>query len=144
MATLLGKYLKLLRWVLKISLPIALLAGLLSPLYGHLVRWPPAEQALLRYQGQVAVMVGASYRRHSMTSGQGVASSVYRERVYILFPSIFAEPKTVIVNQTNEEPYKISEDQNGVYRLLATYCLLLVGTWWFWLRKPAERQVSQG
>ena len=59
--------------------------------------------------------------------------------MYILFPSIFAEPKTVIVNQTNEESYRISEDQNGVYRLLATYSLLLFGTWWFWLRKPAKR-----
>ena len=139
MTTLLGKYLKLLGWVLKISLPLALLAGLVSPMYGHLVRWPPADQALLRYQDQVAVMVGASYRRHSTTSDRGVASSVYRERVYILFPSIFAEPKTVIVNQTNEEPYRISEDQNVVYRLLATYSLLLFGTWWFWLRKPAKR-----
>jgi hypothetical protein len=108
-------------------------------LYGYLVRWPTADQALLRYQDQVPVMVGASYRWRSTTSERGVASSVYRERVYILFPSMLGEPKTVIVNQTNEEPYKLYENRNGVYRLLATYSLLLFGTWWFWLRKPARR-----
>lgn len=139
MATLLGKYPGLLRWIVKISLPLALLACLLSPLYGYLVRWPAADQALLRYQGQVAIMVGASYRSRSTTSDRGVASSVYRERVYILFPSMLSEPKTVIVNQTNEEPYRLSEDQNGVYRLLAMYSLVLFGTWWFWLRKPLKR-----
>jgi hypothetical protein len=139
MVTLLGKYLGSLRRIVKISLPLALLAGLLSPLYGYLVRWPTADQALLRYQDQVPVMVGASYRCRSTSSGRGVASSVYRERVYILFPSMLGEPKTVIVNQTNEEPYKLYENRNGVYRLLATYSLLLFGTWWFWLRKPARR-----
>jgi hypothetical protein len=51
---------------------------------------------------------------------------------------MLSEPKTVTVSQQNDEPYKTSENRNGVLNLLAMYGLILFGTWWFWLRKPVS------
>jgi hypothetical protein len=138
MTKLLARYLRFLRSILKILLPFALLACLVTPLFGYLARWTPADEALSRYKNETAVMVGGSYRSYTASSDREVTTSVYRERVYMLFPSMLSEPKTVTVSQQNDEPYKTSEDQNGVFNLLAMYGLILFGVWWFWLRKPGK------
>jgi hypothetical protein len=138
MAKLFGYYLRVLRSVMKILSPLALLACLVMPLYGHLVRWAPAEQALLRYKNETAVMVAGSYQYDSTVLDNVVKSSAYRERVYVLFPSMFSEPKTVRVSQMNDEPYKILEIHNGVFDMLIMYGLIVFGVWWFWLRRPGK------
>jgi hypothetical protein len=138
MPKLLARYFAFLRSTLKIVVPFALLACLFAPLFGYLVHWTPADEALARYGNETAIMVGGSYRSRTATSDKGTRTSVYRERVYILFPSMLSEPKTVKVSQKNDEPYQTSEDQNGVVKLLVMYGLILFGIWWFWLRKPAE------
>lgn len=136
MARLLGWYFRFLRSALKILLPISLVACFAMPLYGYLVRWAPAEAALSRYKNETAVMVGGSYRYHSTTLDGEVRSSAYRDRIYILLPSMFSEPKTVLVSQQDDEAYKISENHNGVFRMLIMYGLIVFGIWWFWFRKP--------
>jgi hypothetical protein len=138
MTKLLARYFAFLRSTLKIVLPFALLTCLATPLFGYLVRWTPADEALARYENETAIMVGGSYRSRTAMSDKGTRTSVYRERVYILFPSMLSEPKTVKVSQKNDEPYQTSEDQNGVVKLLVMYGLILFGIWWFWLRKPAK------
>jgi hypothetical protein len=138
MAKLLVKYLRFMRSLLKILSPIALLAYLAMPLFGYLFRWLPADQALLRYKGETAVMVAGSYASHSTVSDEDVTTSVNRERVYILLPSVLTDPKTVVVSQQNDELYKASEEEYGFIRLLAMYALILFCVWWFWLRKPAK------
>jgi hypothetical protein len=138
MTKLLARYFRFLRSILKILLPFALLGCLVTPLFGYLVRWTPADEVLARYKNETAVMVGGIYRSRTSTSGKEVKTSVYRERVYVLFPSMLSEPKTVTVSQQNDEPYKTSENRNGVLNLLAIYGLILLGTWWFWLRKPVS------
>jgi hypothetical protein len=138
MEHLIGKYLRFLILLLKYVLPLALLAFLAMPVFGHLVRWTPAEQALEHYKNETPVMVGGSYKSNSTVSDSEVKSSSYRERVYILFPSMFSAPKTVTVSQTNDEPYKISEDQYGILDLLITLSLTIFGVWWFWLRRPGK------
>jgi uncharacterized SAM-binding protein YcdF (DUF218 family) len=139
MTKLLAKYLALLRLLLKILLPIALFACLAIPIFGYLVRWGPADEALSLYQNEKAIMVGGSYSSSTTVLDSGRTTSVYRERVYILVPSVLSEPKTVTVSQENDEPYQTVENQNGVVSLLLTYALVLIGVWWFWLRKPVER-----
>jgi hypothetical protein len=84
-------------------------------------------------------MVGGSYSSSTTVLDSGRTTSVYRERVYILVPSVLSEPKTVTVSQENDEPYQTVENHNGVVSLLLTYALVLIGVWWFWLRKPIER-----
>jgi hypothetical protein len=138
MKKLLARYFRFLRSILKIVLPFALLGCLVMPLFGYLVRWTPADEVLARYKNETAVMVGGSYRSRTSTSGKKMKTSVYRERVYVLFPSMLSEPKTVTVSQQNDEPYKTSENRNGVLNLLAMYGLILFGTWWFWLRKQVS------
>jgi hypothetical protein len=123
---------------MKILLPFALLACFIAPFFGYLVRWAPADEALVRYKTDTAVMVGGSYRSYTAISDKETKTSVYRDRVYLLFPSILREPKTVTISQQNEEPYQISEDRKGVLNLLAMYGLILFGNWWFWLRKPVK------
>jgi hypothetical protein len=112
-----------------------LLACLLAPLFGYLVHWNPADEALSRYKAETAVMVGGSYQSNTSISDKETKTSVYRERTYILFPFMLSEPKTVTVSQQNDEPYTTSEDRNGVLNLLAIYGLILFGNWWFWVRK---------
>lgn len=136
MAQLFARPLKFLQSILKISLPFALLACLATPLYGWLIHWAPADEALSRYTNQTAIMVGGSYRSRLSGSASGPRTSVYRNRIYILFPSVFSEPKTVTISQQNDEPYQISGNRNGVFDMLLLYGLIVVGGWWFWLRKP--------
>ncbi|WP_198117823.1 hypothetical protein [Massilia rhizosphaerae] len=138
MKSLLTRYFSFLRGLLKILLPIALLACFGAPFFGYLVRWAPADEALARYKDETAVMVGGSYRSHTWTSDKETQTLVFRERVYVLFPSILRELKTVTVSQQNNEHYKTSEDQNGVANLLVMYGLILFGNWWFWVRKPVK------
>jgi hypothetical protein len=138
MTKLLTRYLRFLRTLLKFLLPLALLACLLAPLFGYFVHWNPADEALSRYKTEMAVMVGGSYQSNTSISDKETRTSVYRERRYVLFPSMLSEPKTVTVSQQNDEPYKISEDRNGVVHLLAMYGLILFGNWWFWMRKPVK------
>ncbi|MCS0632961.1 hypothetical protein NX786_26860 [Telluria mixta] len=143
MKKLLAKHFKSLRSILRIALPFALLACLVTPLFGYLVHWAPADEALSRYKDETALLVGGRYRSYMASSNQKRTTSVYRERVYVLFPSMLREPKTVTVSQKNDEPYRVSEEKNGVFKLLAMYGLILFGTWWFWLRKPAKTEPSQ-
>jgi hypothetical protein len=139
MTKLLARYIKFLRSILKGLLPFALLSCLVVPLFGYLVRWHPADEALSRYRNETAVMVGGNYRSLSTTSDRGeMTSSVYRERIYILLPSIFSEPKTVTVSQRNDEPYRVSENPSGVFHMLIMYGLIVFGVWRFWLRRPAK------
>ena len=138
MTTFLARYFRFLRSSLKILFPFALVACLVTPLFGYLVHWAPADEVLARYKNETAIMVGGSYRSRTSMSGKEVKTSIYRERVYILFPSTLRDPKTVTVSQKNDEPYKTSENRNGVLNLLVIYGLVLFGTWWFWLRKPVS------
>nr|WP_156133551.1 hypothetical protein [Massilia sp. JS1662] len=138
MTKFLNRYFTFLRSTLKILFPFALLGCLVMPLFGYLVHWTPADEVLARYKNETAVMVGGSYRSRISTSGKEMKTLIYRERVYVLFPSMLREPKTVTVSQRNDEPYKTSENRNGVLNLLAMYGFLLFGIWWFWLRKPVS------
>jgi len=138
MTKLLARYFRFLRSILKILLPFALLACLVAPFFGYLVRWAPADEVLARYKTETAVMVGGSYQSYTSISDKETKTSVYRDRVYVLFPSMLSEPKTVTVSQQNDEPYKTSENRNGVLNLLAMYGLILFGNWWFWVRKPVK------
>ena len=135
---LLARYVSFLRLLLKILLPFALLACFVAPFFGYLVRWAPADEVLARYKTETAFMVGASYRSYTVVSDKETKTSMYRNRVYLIFPSILREPKTVTISQQNDEPYQISENRNGVLNLLALYSLILLGNWWFWLRKPVK------
>ena len=138
MSQLLVRGIKFMRSLLKIVLPLAVLGCFVMPIYGYLVRWSPADEALLRYTNDTAVMIAGSYQYESTSSNQGTRESVYRDRTYILLPSILSEPKTVTFSQKNNEPYQISEDQNGVLKTLIMYGLIAFGTWWFWFRKPGK------
>jgi hypothetical protein len=135
LANLLGKYFRFLRSILKIALPVALIACIATPIYGHFVHWASSDEALLHYEKETAVMVTGQYESRSTVVEEGMDSFVYRERAYVLLPSMFRDPKLVIVSQRDNEPYELTEERNGVFRVLAAYCVFAFGTCWFWLRR---------
>lgn len=136
------KQLKLFSWMLKYFLPLALLVCVAAPFYGHLVHWAPADEVLARYEGDAAWMVGAGYRSGSTTADWKTTTWTYRERVYIVFPSTLGMPRTVRIGQTNDEPYRVSEDPYGGVGVFTNYGLFGFGVWWFWSRKRNARSIG--
>jgi hypothetical protein len=131
--------LQLLKWLFKIGMPVSVAVYLLVPLYGHLNPWPSAVGVLQSYVGQSAILVGLSYKASYTTS----ASTRRVSRTYVLLPSVFTAPKTVTITQINSEPPTVSHSQYGFLFNLTWLVIVLIGTWWFWLRGGAVQQGIQ-
>ena len=132
--------LQLLKWLLKVGMPVSVAAFLLIPLYGYFNPWPPAASLSQSYPGQSAILVGASYRASYTTSG----STVRMSRSYVLFPSVFGSPKTITITQVNSEPPSVGELSYGFLLHLLWFVIGLFGTWWFWFRKGSGNAVQPG
>lgn len=137
MPTLLKRYFRFMLWLVKIGLPINLVAFPAAALYGHFFSWAPAEEALSRYANQTPVMVGGGAGSESSWNGNITQALRHSERSYVLFPSVFREPKIVTIRQNNNDPYQVTESEYGFLYLVVWYVVCIFGTWWFWFRKKA-------
>lgn len=114
-----------------IILPLVMLHGLINP-------WPQAALLRSQYHGQTPVQVGFSYSSKSVgplfDSDAPTRTTRNESRSYVMFPSLFLEPKIVSVLQHNDDPPITSESTIAFFSMLAWIAACFVGTWWFWIR----------
>jgi hypothetical protein len=122
-------------WLVKIGLPINLVAFPSIAIYGHFNSWPPAEEVLSRYVSQTPVMVSGGEESNTTWNGNTTQTLSYSERSYILIPSVFRDLKIVTIRQTNLDPYEVEESELGFLYFMLWYVLCIFGTWWFWFRR---------
>jgi hypothetical protein len=142
-ATLLKRYFRFMLWLVKIGLPINLVAFPGIALYGYFSSWAPAEEVLSRYTDQTPVMVGGGGGSNTVWNGNTTQTLSHSERSYVLVPSVFRDPKIVTIRQTNHDPYEVKESAYGFLYLLLWYVICIYGTWWFWFRgKKSEAKTT--
>jgi hypothetical protein len=124
-------FLKLFRLLLKFGLPANLILLPLLAAYGWYSPWPPAVPRLAQYSGQAPLLVGASSQMHYSAKSQYTRSS----RSYLLFPSVFSDPKVVTFVKVNAGPVIVDESSSQFWSLLFWVGACSVGTWWFWFRR---------
>jgi len=91
--------------------------------------WPVAVKALGPGWERESVLIGVSYESRSF----GTGSFERRTQSYVGLPSSPHAFRTIRVTQENGA-VRTEEDPYGVLAVLATYAVLAVGTWWFWIR----------
>lgn len=122
--------LKLLRALMKFGFPAYIVLIPTVAFYGLLKPWISAVPILSTYEGQFPITIGFGYRaEHSQN-----ASHRYVSRSYILVPSVFLDPKTLIVSQTDSEPPVLTEQRYGFLLQFGWIVVCFFGTWWFWFR----------
>jgi hypothetical protein len=124
-----------------------LVAFPLVALYGFVFPWPAAEQVLSRYPGQTPIMVSAfSHSRARWNARTNVWVTTEREqtRSYILFPSVFSNPRIVTVSQTNDNEPAVSESSGPliVGALAGIIAFVVLAVWYFEFRLPAQNQLG--
>ena len=125
--------LKFLLTLLKYGCPILLLTVPCTIVIGILAPWPVAVKALGPGWARESVLIGMSYEtRFSETQ-----SFERRTQSYVGLPSSPHAFQTVRVTQENGV-VRTEEDPYGLLPVLATYGVLAVGTWWFWIRPRKE------
>jgi hypothetical protein len=114
----------------KFGMPATLIFYPLFVLFGSVSPWKPADLALGSYGNQTPIMVSGSDSYHS----SGNISSHVVSRGYVLFPSMFTNPKVVSVVQVNDSEPTVSESA-GMFVYIASWLVAcVIATWWFWLR----------
>jgi hypothetical protein len=117
--------------LLKVSMPLYLIALPLIAIFGWLNPWPPARQALSPYPGQTAITISLSYSS-KWVSSQGTTRNVSRS--YILLPWTLQNAKVVLVNQRNGDIPRVSESTVEFLLFVGWLLISLFGTWWYWIR----------
>lgn len=110
-------------------------------LYGSVAPWAAAEEALARYPGQTPVMVWGHFSRYSDLRGLNAETHVERE--YVLLPSVFSDPRLIIVTKNVEDTISIEETPWGAARLLVLSLLAFAAGCWSWAL-PAWRNRRAG
>lgn len=126
--------LKSLLTLLKYCCPILLLVVPCTAVIGILTPWPVATEAMGPGWAHQSVLIGMSYKYRV----SGTKSFERRTQSYIGLPSSQHAFRTVRVTQENGV-VRTEEDPHGLLSLLATYAVLAVGAWWFWIRPRKER-----
>ena len=128
-----------LRWLTlfgRFGAPLVVVVYLSMPIYDVLRPWPVAERQLSQYTGQHHIMIGFSMsHREDYVAHTTIG---VKARSYILFPSVFRQPRTVTVTEVEGEEAKLSENALGfVYN--AFWFVVAVGlTWRLWSRRPEQ------
>lgn len=130
--------LKLLQLLLKYGFPGYIILVPIVATYGHLMPWQTADQVLNKFDDQTPLMVGFKFRETRTQSG----STSYISRSYILIPSVFSEPKTITISQTNSDTPVVVKSPYGFLLLLGWIMVCFFGSWWFWLR-PKQQARAQ-
>ena len=132
-------YMNLLFWLLKIAAPVNVVLFPSLAIYAALNHWRPTEDVMRNYAGQTPILVGIGSERRVSASDSGSASHESNQRSYILYPSVFHDPKIVVVENSDGHPSQVTETKAGFFMLLGWYLLCVVGTWWLWFRrKPVK------
>jgi len=122
-----------------------LLAVPVVALFGFLFPWPAGQQALSRYPGQTPIMVSYFYHKSWKYGRSDVWVTRKNEtRSYVLFPSVFSNPRIVTVSQTDDNEPTVSES-NAPLTLIAMvsmFVFAVFGAWYFWIRSPRQYELS--
>jgi len=123
-----------------------LVAMPLVALGGFVFRWPAGEQALSRYSGQTPIMI--SFFFHSKTwrdARRGVwVTRTDETRSYILFPSVFGNPRIITVSQKDDHAPTVSESNAPLtlIGLAGAAAFSFFGVWYFWIRPARQYRLS--
>ena len=120
--------------IFKWCLPLSLVLVPLVAIYGYLQPWQPASATLSSYVGQSPIMVGFSYRAQNKTQ--------ISSRTYILFPSVFSEPKIVTIQQINDSNPTTAVSLASFLLFVLWVLVSFIGTWWFWLRGSSKSHLT--
>jgi hypothetical protein len=127
-----SRAIRLFQNLLKFGMPLYLVLVPVMVFYDWFSPWAAAEDALLEYQGQTPLLVGASYHaQYSLAQGRRVTSS----RSYIFLPAVLSDPKIIAFTQENGAAVTKSESRLNLLLTVLWLVLSCVGTWWFWLRR---------
>jgi hypothetical protein len=124
-----------------------LVAFPLVALFGFLFPWPAGERALGRYPGQTPIMV--AYFSHTRSSWDArshvwVVKEKSETRSYVLFPSVFINPRIVTVAQANDDAPTLSESRGPLLAaaLAGMIAFVLLALRYFATRAPTLDQMS--
>ena len=132
-------YFRFLFWLVKVAAPVNVVLFPAIALYGAFVSWGPAEEALRNYGAETAVMVGGGEEFRYSVSGGHEEKHQSTERVYLMFPSVFRDPKIVVIQEINHSAPQVTESREGFFVLVTWYLLCILGTWWFWFRRETTK-----
>jgi hypothetical protein len=122
-----------------VAVPVVVLFGLLFP-------WPAGQQALSRYPDQTPIMI--TYFSHSKVwrnARSGVWVTRKNEtRSYVLFPSVFNNPRIVTVSRTGDNEPTVSESSAPLtlVAMAGLFAFAAFGAWYFWIRSPRQYELS--
>ncbi len=123
-----------------------LLALPVVALFGFLFPWPAGQQALSRYPDQTPFMISyyshSKYRKNAKSAGWVTRKN--ETRSYVLFPSVFSNPKIVTVSQTDDNEPTVSESSAPLTLIAMTgmFAFAVFGAWYFWIRSPRQYELS--
>lgn len=129
-AAMLNFFLNLLKYacpILLIAMPCVAITGIMAP-------WPVAEKALGPGWARESLLIGISYEARF----SGNQSYERRTQTYVGLPTSSHAFHTVSVIRENGT-VRTETDPHGLLPVLATYAILVAGTWWFWFRPRKER-----
>ena len=125
------------KWLLpliKLSLVFGVLIPIALPIYGTLVPWPIAAEALRSESEEKPVLFGASYQSRSTSDG----SYERRTQTYALFPRSLKTFETVSVVQENNV-VKVERQALGFLTPVLTFVVSLLGLggfgYWSWSKR---------
>jgi hypothetical protein len=109
----------------------SLVAFLLLASYGFLFPWAAGEHALARYPGQTPILVSYFFSFQPSWNASSHALELEEKdetKSYILFPSVFTNPRVVTVSQTNDDEPTVSESR-GPFIMIALTGLIALLFW---------------
>ncbi len=125
-------------WLLKLSLPLMVIALPVVAIYDRLRPWDVAVHHLSLYGQQARLCVGSGSRYPS--SGSEVLPDSYRQRTFVLLPSVIYSPKLVFVTEhLPDRDVTVEESILDFWLLAFTYVGSVWGTWWLWFH-PWQRR----
>ena len=106
--------------------------------YDRFNPWPPAQQVLSHYSGQVAILVwftsSKTWEKKLFASDSSAKTTTYESRSYVLVPAAFNDPMIVSVSQVNDRPPTTDESRSSFLLWFGWLVVGVLAACWAWLR----------
>jgi len=96
-------------------------------IYGRLIAWPPATEALATYPDEASILIGVGYEY------RGGSTDVHRS--YLMISRDPFKTSVLDIRQHNGLAPTVSRSEGGLVGLVSGLVVALIGTWYFWLRR---------
>lgn len=124
-------YFKLMWKFLKFSLPVLLLLLPVLAVSGIFLSWESDEEILKgEYSSHIAVLSGYSYQS---TTHEGITSSS-SQRSYWLIPKTIESPQMLSITYQGSGGVKHEASKDGFWFSVATYILIIIASYYVWVR----------